>query len=231
MTQRSPKVVKCPHCGAGLEVSADAAPGTRVSCACGRGLVLRGTVGGGAATAPPPSALADQLAAYGVRRRRPVAQDEATEQSPLREVYFPAALIVAGAAVWVAQSVFRPLGASVGAGLVVGLLLFVVSVAVMLVGVFAAAWFMGVEFGSVPSVVFKLAATAVFATGAFAILASLDLQSGRGPLLGYHAAILVYAVSFKTMFDLDVQEAAMTVGIIALLQALAALVIFQSRAG
>lgn len=221
------RVARCPQCGAGVEVPLDAAAGTRVTCACGRVSVLRGAAAAGAGNS---SALADRVATYGAgRRSRRVEQEE--ERSPWGEVYFPWAMLVAGAGVWVGQTVFRPLGPSVRAGLVLGLVLFVVSVVVMVAGVLAASWMMGAEFGSVGTVVFKLSATAVFATGAFAILASLDMQSGRGPLLGFHAAILVYAVAFKTMFDLDVQEVMLTVGIIAVLQALTSLVIFQTRMG
>jgi len=55
------------------------------------------------------------------------------------------------------------------------------------------------------------------------------MTTGRGPITGWHAAILVYVVAFKNMFELDWQETLFTVGIIALLQALTFLVILHGH--
>jgi hypothetical protein len=213
--------IVCPACRQRITVP-QLRPGMRIDCDCGHTIVVPAQTG---------AALAERIASYGPRRRRPAAEEMAeSEYSVSREIVFPIIMIVAGLAIWSAQSLLRPLAGSIAAGLLLGFFLFVCMVVVMLIGVLASAKVLGTNYGTPGSAVFKLAATAIFASAAFVFCASLDMTSGRGPITGWHAAILIYAVAFKTMFELDWQETLLTVGIIALLQALSFLVILHNMA-
>jgi hypothetical protein len=218
MSESAPmsRSAKCPACGAIVDLSA---AGPTVTCGCGRTFAVK---------APASSGLSDRAAAYGARRPRAAAQAEAPGTSAWAEWYFPLILIVAGAAIWMAQTIWRPLAPSIAAGLVLSVVLLVVGVVIMFGGVLLAAKILGADFGDFHKAIFKLCATALFADAVFAIIASLDVHSGRGPITGWHAAILIYLVAFKTMFDLDWLEALTTTGIVGVLQALAALVILQA---
>jgi len=192
----------------------------KIDCNCGHTIVVPMQSG---------AALTERIASYGPRRR-PAAAAEESEYSAGRDLVFPLCMLVAGLAIWSVQTLLRPLASSTAAGLLLGFFLFVCMVVVMLVGVLASAKLLGANYGSLGSAVFKLAATAILASGAFVFCASLDMTTGRGPITGWHAAILIYAIAFKTMFDLDWQETLFTVGIIALLQALSFLVILHGLA-
>jgi hypothetical protein len=211
------KSAKCPACGALVDLSA--AAGT-VTCTCGRTFAIKAPGGSS-------SGLAERAAAYGARRSR-AAEQEAPQASAWTEWWFPLILIVGGTAIWIAQTIWRPLAPSIATGLVLSFVLLVVGVVIMFGGVLLAAKILGADFGDFHKAIFKLCATALFADAVFAITASLDLHSGRGPIVGWHAAILIYLIAFKTMFDLDWLEALTTTGIVGVLQALAALVILQA---
>jgi hypothetical protein len=223
MHQTTTRSIACPDCGARVPLPTGAAPGSRVACTCGRAITLQ---------ARPGAALKDHVAMYGARRFRP---DSAAANDPAlprwRETWLPGVLLAVGVLLLGAQLAFRPLGSSVASGVVLSLILLVLGVIVMLAGVFLCALMMGTNFGSVGSAVLKLSATAVLACAAFAFCAALDMKTGRGPIVGWHAAILVYAACFKSMFELDWQEALLTVGIIGTLQALLSIVVFQSARG
>ena len=211
----------CPACRQRITVP-QLRPGMKIDCDCGHTIVV---------PAQSTTALADRIATYGPRRHRPaVDQIAESEYSVSREIVFPLIMIVAGLGIWSAQTFLRPLASSIVAGLTLAFLLFVCMVVVMLIGVLASAKVLGTNYGSPGSTVFKLAATAIFASAVFIFCASLDMTTGRGPITGWHAAILIYAVAFKTMFELDWQETLLTVGIIALLQALSFLVILHNMA-
>src|SRR6266700_3953176 len=194
-----PRSLVCPACRQRIAVP-QLRPGMKIDCNCGHTIVVPMQSG---------AALAERIASYGPRRR-PAAAAEESEYSAGRDLVFPLCMLVAGLAIWSVQTLLRPLASSTAAGLLLGFFLFVCMVVVML---------LGANYGSLGSAVFKLAATAILASGAFVFCASLDMTTGRGPITGWHAAILIYAIAFKTMFDLDWQETLFTVGIIALLQA------------
>lgn len=203
--------VTCPECGEEIQVRAQ---GT-IRCPCGHTFSTGNS-----------SSLASHASLYGARRRRVTDEEAKREGSAFRDFYFPLMLLILGLAAWIGQALFRPLGKSPGAGLVVSLILLVFGVVIMLAGVFVAAKMLSINFGSSGSAAFKLVATAICGSAAFAIFASVNLQSAGGPIVGWHALILVYIIAFKTMFDLDLQETLLSVGIIGILQAIAAIVLF-----
>jgi hypothetical protein len=225
MPQPVTRSIACPDCGSRVPLPAAPAPGARVTCACGRAITLQARPAGS-------GALSDRVAMYGTRRFRPGAPVDDDPALPRwRETWLPGVLLPAGLALLAAQLAFRPLGSSVATGVVLSLILLALGVIVMLAGVFLCAFMMGTNFGSIGSAVLKLSATAVLACAGFAFCAALDMKTGRGPIVGWHVAILVYAACFKSMFELDWQEALLTVGIIGTLQALLSIVVFQSARG
>jgi hypothetical protein len=103
----------------------------KIDCNCGHTIVVPMQSG---------AALAERIASYGPRRR-PAAADAAqeSEYSASRELVFPLCMLVAGLAIWSAQTLLRPLASSIAGGLLLGFFLFVCMVVVMLVGVLASA--------------------------------------------------------------------------------------------
>jgi hypothetical protein len=171
---------------------------------------------------------------YGSRRFRAGAAAAADNDPALprwRETWLPGVLLPVGLVLFFGQVVFCPLGSSIAAGVVLSLVLLVLGLIVMVAGVFLCSMILGTNFGSVGGVVLKLGATAVAASAVFAFFVSIDRKGANGPIIGWHAAILVYAACFKTMFELDWQEALLTVGVIGLLQALLSIVVFQTGRG
>lgn len=148
------------------------------------------------------------------------AIQEESPASPLKHVYLPIVLLVAGLAIWMGQAVLAPLKPSRPLAWSVALALFmlVINLAIMLIGIYASARLLGVNFGPVRSAVLKLAAAAVFAGGVGAAIASIDPQGIRGLVIAWHAIIVIYWLLFYLFFELDLQETLMTVVVIGLMQ-------------
>ncbi len=156
--------------------------------------------------------------------------DPIDEYSPLRDRYAPATLLLAGIALRLAQLHWdNGPGASLGFILLLMFLQTILSVILMLVGVFLAAHILSVNFGAVTSAVLKLAAMSIFAWSAGTLAIVLSQYSMPGLIVAIHLVAMIYAVLFYTLFRIDIQEVALTVAIIGVLQFACACFFFQGR--
>jgi hypothetical protein len=151
------------------------------------------------------------------------------EGTLLRHRYVPIALLVLGIAgrIWydtsLASETYSPV-----VGLALGIADIVLNVAVMMMGVWMSAAFLGVNFGPILRVILKLCAFAAVTTTAGLLVAGIDPAHGaRAFTMGLAAKFVLNCVFFGSFFDLDMQESTMTVAIITILQAIAGVVLWQ----
>ncbi|MGA2441125.1 MAG: hypothetical protein ABSH08_09205 [Tepidisphaeraceae bacterium] len=152
------------------------------------------------------------------------------EFSLARDRVIPIVLLVAGLALRVGEMPFdRTLDhTNLAEGLAVMAFQIVLAVALMLAGVLAASKILATNFGPVGTAALKLAGMSIFALAAGAAVVILLQYNIRAFIMAIHLIFIIYAVTFWTLFSLDVQEAVLTVAICALLQNAATLVIFSS---
>jgi hypothetical protein len=183
-------------------------------------------------TDPRPAATSAQatpFGAYAAHRRRKVAQtDEDDAPSAWKERYVPMALALMGVVGWlVLVTVFPARGAAVGQTLVMAGALTAANLVAMVLAMFAAAAMLSLNFGTPASAAIKLVGVALFASALFYGCLRLDPEGVRGAIAGLHVVVVVYWISFATLFDLELQETLITVSIITLLQAMTGCVVLK----
>jgi len=239
----------CPDCGARFALTPQVAA-RKIQCPCGRVFMappmpqlspdpepydidtkhvetMPPSSSSGAAVGPG-STLRDL---YPHRRIASVATDDLeTEFSLARDRVIPIVLLLAGLAMRVAEMPFdRTLEhANLAEGLALMAFQIVLAVALMLAGVLVASKILATNFGPAGTVVLKLIGMSIFAWAAGAAVVILLQYNIRAFVMAIHLIFIIYAVTFWTLFHLDVQEAVLTVAICALLQNAATLVIFSS---
>lgn len=184
-------------------------------------------VAGETPTAPQiPSAFT----AYAARPRRAAMQEEDTSApSVWKDRYIPIALGTLGLIGWVVMTVVYPLAnVSPGKALVVAGTMIVANIIALVLSLFAAASLLSVNFGPPGTALIKLVGTALLAGAVFFACMRMDYPKDiRGTIVGLHAALLVYWACFATLFDLELQEVAITVAIVGLIQAMAGCVVMK----
>jgi len=164
-------------------------------------------------------------AGYAFPRTRRAAHDMASDDddaSPIRDIYFPIALLVIGAIGRLVQMIQFTSTHELSIGHAIGLLIceLVICGAAMVAGVLAAAQILGTTFGEPKHMAIKLAGMALFVAAAGYLVASIDTDrySVRGALLAWHLVLILYFVLFRVLFSLELSEAMVTVVIVFLLQ-------------
>ena len=191
---------------------------------------------------PPPPVVNDDpshteapsvpsaFTAYASRRRRPAMQEEATDApSAWKDTYMPIILASLGLLAWITMTVVYPLAnVSPAKAIVVAVTMNVANVVALVLALFAAASLLSVNFGPPATALTKLVAISLFAGAVFFACMRLDYpQDIRGMIVGLHAAVIVYGICFSLMFDLELQEVAITVAIVGLVQAMAGCVVLK----
>jgi hypothetical protein len=177
---------------------------------------------------PVPTA-ATAFGAYAARRRQKVAQyDEDDAPSAWKETYIPLLLGLLGIIGWVVLATAFPMpGISVARTLVIGGAMMAASVVSMVLAMVAAAAMLSLNFGTPASAALKVIGVALFASAIFYGCVRLDPEGIRGAIAGLHVIVIVYWISFATLFDLELQETMITVAIISLVQAMTGCVVLK----
>jgi hypothetical protein len=178
-----------------------------------------------------PEPVKRNITAVYPRRKSAISQADKADLDPeaahpIKHTYFPWIILLAGIAVRVVQILYLTQTSMRGA-----ILLVVIDVhlnaAIMLVGAYSSASFLGVDFGSFSRTSVKLAGIAIFtdALGSWAII--LGHRSMPALVLGIHLELLLYFVLFYAMFELDLQESLVTVVIVWVLQGIAQVALYS----
>ena len=183
------------------------------------------------------SFAADMAARYPGRRATPApaTEDEADELvSPLKNVYVPLVLLVAGFGLRVGQLVFAqgahgnhwwgsgaaPLG--IGKSILRVLFEMIIASAITAAGAFLSALVLSIDFGPLWRAALKLCSASVVATGVACWIALFDQGafSIAGLVLALHAMIIIYWITLGYLFSLELQELLLTVAAITLAHSL-----------
>jgi hypothetical protein len=172
------------------------------------------------------------VTAYPTRQRGvPAMEEDEAEFSWMRDRIVPIVLLVGGFGLRIGQiPVDRTLaGGSVAAAIAMTVCQVILTMALMLAGVFIAAKLLGVNFGPVGTAVLKLCAMAVFAWAAATFAIAVSRYDVTGGIVAIHLIFITYAGLFWALFSLDVQEVALTTVICGLLQLGAACAFFGGK--
>jgi len=192
-----------------------------------------------AAPSPEPRSLPSIAAAYPQRRSTAPAAEEGQNnvwvpESSIKHMYVPLMLILIGVLSRLMIAVLWPdsaAGAKPVALVLFGVIVeMAINVAVGLMGLFIAATLMGVNFGPIPHAARKMAAMAIFAglLVAFFVRLMSDTRDPTNALfMSIYLVPVLYSVMLYIMFDLDLQEALLTMVIVGVLQVLAQVVIVK----
>jgi hypothetical protein len=223
MTETAEPMFRCDVCGRRHAWTPELA-GQTIRCACGEAALVPAEAESElydvAPTAPVVVRPVAEESAYDapsstLSYRRPTAApvDEAySEANPLivsvtRDLTIPIVLIVLGTVsefVWAITS--RAAGGSPGRAAAMVGFDFVMDVAVMLVGVVAAARVLSINFGPVPTAVLKLGAIALGPAGVTAIIV-WALGGGVVPqVAGWLLRLVIYLWLFWYLFELDTDD-------------------------
>jgi hypothetical protein len=175
-------------------------------------------------------ALASAMRTFPTRRRNAVTQEMTDpERHPVRDFYAPIVLLIAGVLAWFGLGLFAPLYPERGLWISAAVILtaFITNLALLLSGVFLASMILSINFGSLSQAILKLSAIGTFAGAIFMLFARLDIRSMRGPIMGWHAVVLLYWFFFSNLFELETQETLLTVAIVAFTQAAGACIVLQ----
>ncbi len=172
-----------------------------------------------AAPAAAPAAVAKPRGqqAAGTLAQARAAKAAAAMIDPVRDLYVPVALILAGMAMYVGFYAHQyELGGSALTMVSIGLsVLTLLKTAVLVVGALLLAGPLGVGFGTVGPAVRKLAAISVFSDGATAwvdLLTAGTLGHHHGGTIGYGpigwlASVAIYLAGMVYLFSMDVMDA------------------------
>jgi len=229
MSEFTGQSFSCSACGARFALNSQIAE-RRIACRCGNIFLAPGLVeemselDSPAADPSPP-----RFDAYPRRRiSAPATDDSDAEFLASRDVAAPIVLLILGLAMRFVEIPFdRSLsGTSLGGAVAIAVFQIVLTVALMLAGVLIAAKILGENFGRVGPAILKFCGMAIFAWACGALIVSVSNYQLRGFVIAMNVMFLIYFAGFWTLFSLEPQEALITTAICALLQDLAALVVF-----
>lgn len=225
-------MVRC-RCGNVFEAALDledAAPADDFTYDLGRDDDLAPQAGAQPQRASPSAgatnAPADSLGAYPQRRSdvltyahaRPGELEQKRAVSPLLDWYLPIGIVAVAACCWAGQVVFESqAGAASSAGKLIGgaIVAVVLNIVLTLLAVAVSAKLMSIDFGPIPELVLKVAATAVLGGAVGALTVSIfPKDEMNGPIIALHVVVILYWVLFYTFFEVDLQECLMTVAIV-----------------
>jgi len=223
MPQATQSLFECETCGRRYAWNPQLA-GKSVKCKCGGALTVPATAPGDglydlapAPKAPEPPKLAPiAQAAEPVSYRTPefaaMALEDLVYNKP-RDLYVPIALIVFGTALQFARAFSQGPGIFLNPVAFVGINV-TIDLAVLFIGILAAAKILGVNFGPVPTAVLKLCAISL-GPDSIAWLAFWALGSGYGAIFaGIAVSLIIYWALFSYFFELDAQDTFYTVAIV-----------------
>lgn len=181
----------------------------------------------GAAVPPAPTVAhtalpQTQFTPYPTRRDHPAPMGTDTDHpSAFRDVILPGTLLILGIAIMIGQGITSAQGNDSALRLIALNAVFLsLMVLTMMGGGAIAGGLIGIEFGSIGSVLFKFAATGVFAASVALVVAGLDKSDSlTGPVVAWNLLVILYWICFHLLFELDLQENLLTVAIIAFMQA------------
>ncbi len=165
---------------------------------------------------------APAMVGFPIRRPRRMTQEEQKRRSGwLSQVpYAPIIIGLAGGCGWVALGAIEASRGELTLGRAVLLAsIALISVGLTIGGAWISATVLSFSLGDVREAGIKLSAVAIFASAAGVWMARIDTTSVRGPIMGWNVTIIALWVLFYALFELDLQEILMAVGIIALLHA------------
>ena len=239
----------CPTCGAIFALT-DKVASRKIQCPCGRVFVAppmpellpdpepydidSQQTGPASPTASPRDPVgigSGRGDLYPHRKLRSFSTDDSeAEFSVARDRVIPVVLLLVGLAARACEIPYdRTLGrANLAAALGMMLFQIILAVALMLAGVLTASKILATNFGPVGTAVLKLSSMAIFAWAVGAVIVVALQYDIRAFVIAIHVIFIIYSVTFWTLFELDVQEAILTVAICALLQNAAVLVVFTS---
>lgn len=173
------------------------------------------------ATVAKPAAVAAPTLAY---KAAPLKKEieSVIEGSPLKDFWAPIALILIGTVVEYAALMMVEKGASfVGVSILVGISM-VFNVVIMLLGILVAAKVADMGFGHPIQAILKLGAIAICTPAVQHMIGAL---TGVG-LVGAGISLIIYFALFMWLFELDMGEAQIVVGIVWILNNLAWVFLF-----
>lgn len=176
----------------------------------------------GPTVAQPAAGHQPGLTPYPERRAKPqMVTSESDRPSMLRDVMLPAVFLIAGVVIMIAQGVWTgPAGESVVRPIALNAVFLALMVLTMLGGGAIAGSVLGIEFGPIGRVAFKLAGTGALAGAVALVVAGLDKSDSlTGPIVAWNLVFIIYWICFHLLFELDLQENLLSVAIIAFLQA------------
>jgi DNA-directed RNA polymerase subunit RPC12/RpoP len=229
MSESTGQSFSCSACGARFALNSQVAE-RKIACRCGNIFLAPGLVKEvsemdlPAADPSPP-----RFDAYPRRPIRVAAMDDSDAEFLVsRDIAAPIVLLILGLAMRFAEIPFdRSLsGASFGGAVAIAVFQVVLTVALMLGGVLIAAKILGENFGLVGTAILKFCGIAIFAWACGAIVVAVSHYQLRGFVIAMNVMFLIYFACFWMLFSLEPQEALITTAICALLQDLAALVVF-----
>jgi hypothetical protein len=229
MSEFTGQSFSCSACGPRFALNSQVAK-RKIACRCGN-IFLAPTLAVEASEMdlPAPNSSPPRFDAYPRRPMRAAAMDDSDGDFLVsRDIVAPIVLLVLGLAIRFTEIPFdRSLsGASLGGTVAIAVFQVVLTVALMLVGVLIAAKILGENFGLVGTAILKFCGIAIFAWACGAIIVAVSHDELRGFVVAMNVMFLIYFVCFWMLFSLEPQEALITTAICALLQDLAALVVF-----
>ncbi|HEY1922690.1 MAG TPA: hypothetical protein VGG44_07975 [Tepidisphaeraceae bacterium] len=229
MSESIGETFSCSACGARFALNAEVAE-RKIACRCGNIFVAPALIEEMSELRLPAANLSPpRFDAY--PRRRIVAlptDDSDTDFSISRDIVAPTFLLILGLAMRFVEIPFDQSlsGTSPGGAAAIAVFQVVLTVALMLAGVLIAAKILGENFGQVGPAILKFCGMAVFALACGALIVAVSHNQLRGFVIAMNVMFLIYFAGFCMLFSLEPQEALMTTAICALLQDLAALVVF-----
>jgi hypothetical protein len=243
MGEPSGEVFSCPACSARYALSPELAA-KKIACRCGNIFFapplpettpVRGQYHLAEARVEPDKRLqsASSLAElYPHRKISSYSMDGSETETPIaRDRVIPILMLVIGFVLRVGEIPFdRSLsGTGLGVALIIAGFQMVLAVSLMLVGVFISAKLLSANFGSPGTAILKLCGMSMLALAAGMLVVVITQYNIRGFAIAINVMFLIHAVSFWTLFSLDLQEAILTVAICIFLQNTAAMILYLNR--
>jgi hypothetical protein len=155
--------------------------------------------------------------AYRSDKRRFADRYDLLESSPLKHLYAPIVLMLAGSAAVFVELCYGDFDLPITSALRATGYVLTWNIVVMLAGVYLVARWIGSAFGHLSTALVRLAAVAIFPMGVAAII-NFATNSITSTLLGWLASIAAYWVLFWWLFELDTQETLIAVGVTTVLR-------------
>jgi len=161
---------------------------------------------------------------------RPGEMEQKRASSPFRDWYLPIGVVLVGAMCWVGQMIFEHGSAGTGTGALIGAAVMVIAINVVLtlMAVGVSAKLMSIDFGPLPELILKVAATAMLGGALGALTISIfPKDDANGPIIALHVVVILYWVLFYMFFEMDLQECVMTVAIVTAFDAAGFCILFK----